>query len=63
MDISSRAAIQGQKLLKRFPAKDSQQDIKDPISIQLDDVYINEVNESSIIIRPGSLLVNMVSTA
>jgi CubicO group peptidase (beta-lactamase class C family) len=63
VDMSSRAAIQGQKLLKKFAAEDSQQDIRDPISIQLDGTYVNEVNESSIIIRPGSLLVNMVGTA
>ena len=62
-DMSSRAAIQGRKLLKEFAAEDSQQNMKDPVSIQLDGTYVNKDSELSIVIRPGSLLVSMVGTA
>jgi CubicO group peptidase (beta-lactamase class C family) len=63
LDMSSRSAIEGRNLLVKFKAEDDQRDIEFPAPIQLDGTYFNEESELSIVIQPGSLLVNMVGTA
>ncbi|KIM93727.1 hypothetical protein OIDMADRAFT_61364 [Oidiodendron maius Zn] len=63
LEMSSRAAVQGQNLLKDFATEYGEKDMDGADSIQLAGTYVSEVTELSIVIRPDSLLVNIVGTA
>lgn len=61
--MSSQAAVEGKKLLKKFAAEYAEQDKAGVDLIQLDGAYINGDTGLSIIIRSNSSLVNIVGTA
>ena len=63
LEMSSRAAVQGRDLLNRFATEYGEQNMDGADSIQLAGTYVSEDTELSIVIRPDSLLVNIVGTA
>jgi CubicO group peptidase (beta-lactamase class C family) len=65
LDMSSRAAQEGQNLLKEWERADSQGDIPGALPLQLDGTYYNDFTHQSIIIRSrdGRLVVNILGGA
>ncbi len=65
LNMSSRAAQEGQNLLKEWERADAQDDIPDALPLQLDGTYLNKLTYQKIIIRPqdGRLVVNIMGGA
>lgn len=65
LDMSSRAAQEGQNLLKEWERADAQVDIPGALPLRLDGTYRNEVTHQSIVIRPRDdrFIVNIMGGA
>jgi len=65
LDMSSRAAQEGQNLLREWESADAQESISRALPIRLEGTYVNELTHQLIIIRPhnGGLIVNIKGEA